>query len=329
VLPQPLKIALENCPYTPSELSRGHHLLTQAYQEGLRSPFDDPVVLWAYILARMPATYKACFHVFSSFKDHIEPDVSILDVGTGPGTALWAWYHTLGFSKAHALEVHHTMKVVAEKIWEQQKFEEQESPKPSVSWGYGSWPKNDLFKDPSTPYDWVIGSYVLNEWPEDQWLGYSEKLWDHATEGIILIDPGTPRSFQRLKTLRSHLQSMGGYTWAPCGHDHPCPLASDDWCHFSLRLDRSSLHRHIKGGLWGHEDEKFSYLVMGRKPFLEKYSRIIKRPHKEKKHIHFALCDKDGSLTGKTLTKSSGETYRECKKYQWGDIFPNLEREKD
>ena len=39
-----------------------------------------------------------------------------------------------------------------------------------------------------------------------------------------------------------------------------------NWCHFAVRLARTSLHRDVKGARLGYEDEKYSFLVVSPDP---------------------------------------------------------------
>ena len=52
----------------------------------------------------------------------------------------------------------------------------------------------------------------------------------------------------------------------------------DDWCHFAQRLERTSLHRHLKSGELGYEDAKFSYMVAAKEEVARVKARIIRHP---------------------------------------------------
>jgi Mitochondrial small ribosomal subunit Rsm22 len=76
---------------------------------------------------------------------------------------------------------------------------------------------------------------------------------------------GTPGGHRRILAARDILIGAGLTIVAPCPQQHQCPLAEGaDWCHFTARVDRSSLHRRLKGGSLAYEDEKFSYIAASR-----------------------------------------------------------------
>src|SRR5690606_27604170 len=100
-------------------------------------------------------------------------------------------------------------------------------------------------------------------------------------------EPGTPAGYQRILAARDRLRQRGAALAAPCPHDAACPMAGRDWCHFAVRLDRSRLHRHLKGAALGWEDEKFSYVVAvppGAPDPRRASARIVRRPRKETGH---------------------------------------------
>ena len=53
-----------------------------------------------------------------------------------------------------------------------------------------------------------------------------------------------------------------------------------DWCHFAARVNRSALHRRLKEGQLGYEDEKYSYVAAAATGHLARPAsgRIVRHP---------------------------------------------------
>ncbi|MEU0038997.1 small ribosomal subunit Rsm22 family protein, partial [Streptomyces sp. NPDC006333] len=147
------------------------------------------------------------------------------------------------------------------------------------------------------------------------------------------VPGGQPRHGQggglrQLDTVREHGHPLGRYdagfrVAAPCPHSAACPIVpGEDWCHFSARVSRSSLHRQVKGGSLAYEDEKFSYVAATRLPADPAPSRVVRKPQIRKGQVLLDLCGPDESLHRETVTKRHGPLYRAARDADWGDAWP-------
>ncbi len=289
----------------PTVLKRAREGLTQDYRSGGTSLFNDEAKRLAYLSARMPATFAAVHKALQNI-----PFLSghVLDLGAGPGTASWAIadlfplvnQFTLiekssdAISLGQALAKNHPLLQQAK--WTQQ------------SLGTAQIPCADA----------AILSYVLNELSDSATL--IEQCWQ-AVPLLIIVEPGTPKGFHLIRKVRQQLIDLKAHLIAPCPHAFACPIQGGDWCHFSARVERTRLHRLIKEGSLGYEDEKFSYLIASKIPGSQFSGRIIRHPLKNSGHVRLTLCSNSGKIEEKTVTRKSTEFYRKARDADWGDSF--------
>lgn len=95
-----------------------------------------------------------------------------------------------------------------------------------------------------------------------------------------------------------------------------------DWCHFSARFDRTSLHRRLKGGSLGYEDEKFSYIAAAKLPVTVEAARVISHPLNQPGFIQLQLCTPIGLQT-LSITKRDKVAWKRARKTDWGDGYDN------
>jgi ribosomal protein RSM22 (predicted rRNA methylase) len=172
----------------------------------------------------------------------------------------------------------------------------------------------DLGRATSLPrHDLVIAAYSLGE------IGAAaaRRLWEAAEVALVVIEPGTPRGFALVRSVRDELVAKGAHVAAPCPTSGACPVVEPDWCHFGARVERSSLHRRVKGGELGYEDEKFSYVALTRSP-VEASSRVVRRPQHQAGLIVLETCTAEGLRTER-VGKRDKEGFRRARKAGWGD----------
>lgn len=271
----------------------------------------SPDEVSAYVSTRLPATYAAVRIALGELhaRTTLEP-ASLLDLGAGPGTAIWAAAELWpSLRSATAVEPEPAMARLGREL------AAHASSLPQVAWVSGTLPR----AVPAGPFDLVTLGYVLGELDGDAQAATIDRAWAVAGHALVVVEPGTTGGYRRVLAARDRLLAAGGTVVAPCPHDRACPLAgTDDWCHFAVRLARSSAHRLAKEAQLGHEDEKFAYVIVARASAPQATARILRHPQLHRGHVVLELCAPEGLRT-ETVSKRDGERYRQARKRSWGD----------
>ncbi|MFF7436541.1 small ribosomal subunit Rsm22 family protein [Streptomyces sp. NPDC008122] len=281
------------------------------------TPTDAPVLrdrsdVAAYAAYRMPATFEAVRAALYALRD-AAPDWAPgthTDVGGGTGAASWA--------VAEAWEEGPPRTTVLD--WAE----------PALALGRelaagivdAEWRRERIGSALSlADTDLVTVSYVLKELTEaDRTALVTEAA--RAAQAVVIVEPGTPDGYERIIAARTLLIDAGFTVAAPCPHSGACPIVpGTDWCHFSARVSRSSLHRKVKGGSLPYEDEKYAYVAAVRFPANPTTGRVVRRPQIRKGQVLLELCAPEG-LGRETVTKRHGPLYKQARDAEWGDSWP-------
>ncbi|MFD7403453.1 small ribosomal subunit Rsm22 family protein [Streptomyces sp. NPDC059866] len=287
------------------------------------TPTDAPILrdradVAAYAAYRMPATFEAVRSALRAFAAAVPGWVpgGHVDVGGGTGAASWAVTATWG-----------GVRPVTVLDWAE----------PALALGREVAAANPALRDARwqrsrigaaltlESADLVTVSYVLNELTAPDRAALVDAA-AAAAQAVVLVEPGTPDGYARIIDARDRLIAAGFHIAAPCPHSAACPIApGTDWCHFSARVSRSSLHRQVKGGSLAYEDEKFSYVAATRFPPTPAPSRVVRKPQIRKGQVLLDLCETDEQLRRTTVTKRHGDRYKAARDADWGDAWPPAE----
>lgn len=314
-LRQAVDAALEGVALT--DLKRASEMLSRRYRAETRDGrmhISDDLAAKAYLAARLPATYAAVRASLDSAAE-VRPDFapqSMLDVGAGPGTALWAakqCWPTL--QSATMIEASPAIRAVGSNL-------SQSSGLPDLDWRAGDVVREKLDFPQA---DLVTIAYVLDELAPENRQKLIEHLWASARQMLVIVEPGTPAGWQRILDARRVLIAGGAHIAAPCPHQLDCPLISPDWCHFSRRVARSRIHRLTKEAEVPWEDEKFIYLAAVRQPSEAVEARVIAPTRVGGGKVSLKLCKDDGTAEERLFTKRDGDFFRWARRADWGDAL--------
>jgi ribosomal protein RSM22 (predicted rRNA methylase) len=262
----------------------------------------------AYLATRLPATYAA---LRAALREIPWPITSLLDLGAGPGTAAWAAAEVFADLQTITLLEHDRALMQLG-----QTFAAQAD---SAALRAATWLAADLATAQTfPPHDLVIASYALGELPAPTARAVVQAAWPAADKALVLIEPGTMNGFALLRQWRDDLLQAGGHLLAPCPHARSCPMPADDWCHFAARVERSVLHRKLKAGALGYEDEKFSYVIIAQQPVKSASARILRHPARQSGFVQLQLCT-SADLQNLTVTRRDKEAFKHARKADWGD----------
>jgi ribosomal protein RSM22 (predicted rRNA methylase) len=271
---------------------------------------------------------------------------SMLDLGSGPGTALWAaaaqWpsLHELA-----AWEREPTAIVLGRKLaagsanpalraarWERldlraldhrppttdHRRPEPRAPSPEPRDQQTTDGPRSSTPDPRPPPpDLVVLGHVLNELEPEARQQVVAAAWALADGLLLIVEPGTPEGFAVVRAAREQLLAQGARTIAPCTHDQPCPLEGD-WCHFPQRLRRPDFQRRARDAPSPWEDSKFAYAAMARfAPESPIWGRVIREATSNKAYAEVKVSSVAGVARYRAL-KRSREAFRQVKTLEWG-----------
>ncbi len=312
------QIELNTSQWSISELKKASDNITKKYKnesgKGKRL-ITDKLEAAVYSVVRMPATFAAVsdaiFHTLEIVGDKYDIK-TLLDVGAGTGAAAWAADCQLELDGITCLEREKEMSALGREFMKSG----------STVLKNAEWITYDISR-PELPCnaDLVTAAYVLNELSDSQRIDTIKKLWKAAKKVLIIIEPGTPDGFTGLSTARDILLKDNAHIAAPCPHENKCRISSGDWCHFTSRVQRSKLHKILKGGDAPFEDEKYSYMAFARTNTETNGSRILRHPYIGKGKISMELCSENENTTA-IITKKQGELFKIAKKLKCGDILP-------
>ncbi len=276
----------------------------------------------AYAGYRMPATYAAVRAALAQVAIVLPgfAPASQLDLGGGTGAAAWAAADAFPGLVLPGLAGITVVDQVPAALSLGQRLAAGGLP--------ATWLPARIDADPVPPAELVTISYVLGELAEDAQLDLVRRA-AAAARLLVVVEPGTPAGYRRVLTARDAMLASGLSVIAPCPHQAACPMIPGrDWCHFSIRINRSAGHRRLKDAELSYEDEKFAYVAGARSPAptlsAAPVARILRQPRRARGLVSLYLCTPasgpdQGALVRQTVSRRQGATYRAARDARWGD----------
>lgn len=298
-----------------TEIKKAARTLSDRYRAEVRDGrlhMAADLSVHAYLATRLPATYaavRASLYAAREAAPGFTPH-TLLDVGSGPGTALWGAADVWpDLEQATLLEASDPARRIGKSL------------SAALSRITTDWLAGDVTIDMRglQPHDLVTCAYVLDEIAPAALPTLIDRLWQLTAGMLVVVEPGTPAGWRRIIDVRTRLIEAGATIAAPCPHHAPCPLTPPDWCHFAQRVARSRVHRLAKDADVPWEDEKFIYLAATRAPVTDRASRVLAPPRAGSGKVQLKLCREDGTVAEQLFTKRDGQPFKIARRLDWGD----------
>uniref|UniRef100_A0AAY4AW16 Methyltransferase like 17 n=1 Tax=Denticeps clupeoides TaxID=299321 RepID=A0AAY4AW16_9TELE len=287
-----------------------------------------------YMASRLAGGYAAVKRALYEIKkrDPAFSPHSLLDFGSGLGTAVWA-SHSLwpdSLKEMVCVDSSGAMNSLSDQLLRG-----------------GSEKNNPLIKEvyfrqflpvsPKAQSDLVVAAFTLSE------LGSCEEreeatltLWRKTSSYLVLVEHGTLEGYQILMEARESLlknqdkvvvDKRKPSVFAPCPHELPCPL-------HQVSVPCNFIQSYCPLPLPGSPErlqEKFSYLIMARTKIVGDigseglaWARLTAPVLRKPRHVHCQLCCSSGELRHVVVTARhhGRDTYRCARNSDWGDRLP-------
>lgn len=264
------------------------HYYRQAAENTINAPaadaLTDEILRAAYLAVRLPATFAAIYYALAWTSELCSTGLceagsneagankqtprSVLDLGSGPGTALWAAAQVFpSLVSATAIERDPQLIAIARRL---AGFTNPQAGGPHLP-AFGKcgeqaadrisseplflnteWLQADLTSTlasdsnrkaggPHLPafgkrgeqatdgtWDLVLCSYALNELKYSQRPEFLRRAWECTAQLLVIIEPGTKAGFANILAARTSLLAAGAHIVAPCPNALACPMAGNN-----------------------------------------------------------------------------------------------------
>ncbi len=320
-LPESIETAINDVlsTYPQNELLKRSKSIHERYMEREKDGehfLHDRGDIMAYLAMRVPATYAQIMGALTQIQEvmpSFQPK-SLLDIGSGPGTATWA-AQSIFPSLKHATLVDREKQFL---YFGQEIMQKAQIPLAT------SWERSDIRTFSGTNYDLILVANVLNELSSHDVTELLQYLTARCTGIMVVIEPGTPNGFAIVQkaTMASSLNIIAPYI------NSKVTKSNDYWIHFPERFTRPEFQKRIRQHMrddslsasdW--EEAKYSYVAMSKLP-IEKsfYGRCVGKVEKQKGLVKVPLLTENGIETV-TVLKRNKQAYNFAKEVRWGDIM--------
>ena len=284
---------------------------------------NDALDALAYLALRIPATYAQIYSAFLQIQE-INPSWnprSILDIGSGPGTAVWAALDIWSSVKqARCIDKNKNLLFLGKEIME----------KASLAIDISLECKDIIeMSHYENKYDLVIIANILNELTLSQQEILLKKAFDQCNGIMIIIEPGTSIGVTIVQKVSKQFSGKANLL-APY-INNSFIFDPKIWIHFSQRFIRPEFQRRIRQHMrdsslmasdW--EDAKFAYVAIGK--ILPKemiWGRCIGPVKKQKGFLEMFVLTQSEIKQVKIFKKNKKE-YDFAKNLQWGAVIKSL-----
>lgn len=272
-----------------------------------KSVFDTKQDSLVYAISRMPATFAVLSTLLTDLvsQGKLKDISSVIDIGSGTGAGFFAFNEIFENAEISLFERDKNMiNVFAE-------FETGQTVK-----------QFDLIRDDiNEKADLVVSSYVFSELNEEWRRLALKKMLDCSKKYVLLVDTGTPRTYENFMKLKNLVYDLGYTISAPC-ESQKCGL-KNDYCQFYARVERSGLMKMAKNAELSYEDEKYFYLLIEKQAKSQENSserRVIRRPNIKTNFVELKLCT-NGGVVSQNITKKDRELFKKARKIKINEIL--------
>jgi len=305
--------------------------------------FNQKDLRSGYILYFLPVNALKVAALLSQISLPTIP-LTILDLGSGPGTGMFGAQAAFPSQKIHFILIDQNRNILrdAESLHREMAtqstldtIDADLTRGPNWARPHGARPHGASPLPRTPPADLILAVNLLSEIPGPRRLPLIEGLLRNRlkTGGkILIVEPALQRTTRELMELHDQiLRNRSGFVYAPCLHQTACPMLAAnrrDWCHATIEWQRPGWIERLDHLVGIRKDYlKCSYLLLGREPapvVSNETWRVVSGHLNSKGKSELLLCGPGGLpelLRVTRLDRDRSEANRIFDEAQRGDLI--------